>query len=307
VIREMKIDLPGVALARLCSLLGVTRQAYHQFFWRLTDMTTEEESVVTQVIEIRQAHRDMGVRKLLTQLQTFMLESQIKMGRDALFDLLAAHNLLVKRRRVSISTTFSRHRYKKYPSLILDWHPEKPNQLWVSDITYVRIKRGFIFLSLISDAYSHKIMGYSIAENMEGKHTLKALQMALKNRTKPTPDLIHHSDRGMQYCSAEYTGLLRQSDIKISMTQTGDPLENAVAERLNGIVKNEYLRHYKFESCRQADKILPEIIELYNCKRPHLSIEMRTPQEVHEKGLLINRTWERRRQRTILTTVEKSV
>lgn len=305
-ISEMKRDYSQIALSRLCRLLGVTRQAYHQFFWRVSDTTTEEGLVIAQVMEIRELHPVIGVRKLFFLLQSFLLEQQIKMGRDALFDLLAAHKLLVKRRKVSMITTYSRHRYKKYPSLIKEWRPARPDQLWVADITYVRTKRGFIFLSLIADAYSHKIVGYSIADSLESRHTVRALQMALKNRSKPTPGLIHHSDRGLQYCSADYTKMLHESKFKISMTENGDPLENAVAERLNGIVKNEYLSHYKIESRKHAAKILPDIITRYNQQRPHLSIRMNTPHLVHEKGLLCNRTWPRKKK-TMSTEPEEKL
>ena len=246
-ILEMKIEFPFIGLSRLCRLLEVTRQAYYQHFWSLSDTHTEEYLIINQVKEIRDLHPTIGGRKLLFLLQSFLLENQIKIGRDALFDLLAAHQLLVKKRRSRITTTFSRHRLRKYPSLIKEWRPQRPNQLWVADITYVPIAKGTLFLSLITDAYSHKIMGYSIADNLEGRHTFKALDMALKTRTKLTPDLIHHSDRGMQYCAHSYTGMLRENDIKISMTEKGDPLENALAERLNGIVKNEYLCHYNFK------------------------------------------------------------
>jgi len=304
VIMEMKLEFPTIGLSRLCRLLGVTRQAYYQYFWRLSDTHTEEQLIIDQVKEIRNFHPVIGCRKLFFLLQSFLLENQIKIGRDALFDLLASYKLLVRRRRLRVVTTRSRHWLKKYPSLIKEWHPEKPNQLWVADITYVPIKKGFIFLSLITDAYSHKIMGYSIADNLEGKHTFKALNMALDKRTTLTPDLIHHSDRGLQYCGLDYTGMLHKSNIKISMTEKGDPLENAVAERLNGIVKNEYLCHYNIKTRRQAERMLPEIVRRYNKLRPHLSINMKTPDEVHEKELLINRTWERKRQ---LTSIEKLV
>ena len=293
-ILEMKMEFSVISLSRLCRLLGVTRQSYYQHFWSLSDTHTEEHLIINQVKEIRGLHPAIGGRKLLFLLQSFLLENQIKMGRDALFELLADYQLLVKKRRLSITTTYSRHWLRKYPSLIKEWHPQKPNQLWVADITYVPITKGTLFLSLITDAYSHKIMGYSIADNLEGRHTFKALDMALKNRTKLTPELIHHSDRGAQYCAHNYTGKLRENDIKISMTEKGDPLENAVAERLNGIVKNEYLCHYNFKSRIQVEEMLPEIVRRYNKLRPHLSINMKTPDEVHEKELLINRTWERR-------------
>ena len=300
-ILEMKMEFNSIGLSRLCGLLNVTRQAYYQHFWYRSDATTEDRLVIDQVKEIRAIHPVIGGRKLFYLLQAFLFENQIKMGRDALFDLLAVNKLLVKRRRINFTTTYSRHWMKKYPSLIKQWRPEKPNQLWVADITYVPIAKRPLFLSLITDAYSHKIMGYSIAENLEGGHTCRALDMALSMRTKSTTELIHHSDRGSQYCSHNYTSMLRKNDIKISMSENSDPLENAIAERINGIVKNEYLCHFGFKNKRQIEKMLPEIIKRYNNLRPHLSINMKTPKEVHEKELLINRSWERKRQ---LTSIE---
>lgn len=294
-ILAMQMEFKTIGLSRLCRVLKVSRQAFYQHFWRCSDTTTEEELVIDQVKAIRTIHPVIGGRKLLFLLQSFLFENQIKIGRDALFDLLAAHKLLVKRRR-AFTTTFSRHWMKKYPSLVKEWRPEKPNQLWVADITYVPILKGVLFLNLITDAYSHKIMGYSIAENLEGIHTCRALDMALSNRTKATPELIHHSDRGSQYCARNYTGMLLENNIRISMTDKGDPLENAIAERINGIVKNEYLRHFNFKNKNQMERMLPQIVNRYNKLRPHLSINMKTPDEVHEKELLINRSWQRKRK-----------
>jgi len=166
---------------------------------------------------------------------------QIKMGRDALFDLLSAHKLLIRKRRRRVATTWSYHWLKKYPNLIKNWYPQMPEQLWVADITYVPTSKGFLYLSLITDAYSHKIIGYHIADNLEAIHTTKALEKAIASLTK-SHQLIHHSDRGLQYCSSEYVELLKRNNFQISMTENGDPLENPIAERINGIIKNEYLK-----------------------------------------------------------------
>ena len=255
--------------------------------------------VLRQVNLSRQLHPVMGGRKLYCLLQSFLAEHQIKMGRDALFDLLAANGLLVKKRKRRIATTQSFHWLKKYPNLIKDWHPGKPRQLWVADITYVPVSNGFLYLSLITDAYSHKIMGYSIAENLSAIHTIKALEMALTDDTGPRTELIHHSDRGMQYCSTEYTNLLKTNQITISMTESGDPLENAVAERINGIIKEEYLQHYEVTTCQEAQDILEAVIERYNTQRPHTSINMLTPATVHQLALPVNRTWSKKQSLNI--------
>lgn len=236
----------------------------------------------------------MGARKLYCLLQPLLLSHQIKMGRDALFDLLSANKLLIRKRRSGIRTTQSGHWLKKYPNLITDYKPRQPGHLWVADITYVPMKTGFLYLSLVTDAYSHRIMGYHIADTLEAVHCVKALQMALKEAD--SYPLIHHSDRGLQYCSADYVRLLKAVDIKISMTESGDPLDNAIAERINGIIKNEYLLHYKIENRQQAHQLLQSVVARYNQQRPHQSINMLTPDTVHRYQILVNRTWSRKRK-----------
>jgi transposase InsO family protein len=292
----MKDIYHGISLSRLCRLLGITRQAYYQHFWQVSDITIEHQLVLDQVTEIRQTHPAIGGRKLFYLLQCFFLEHQIKMGRDALFDLLAANKLLVRKRKRRISTTQSHHWLKKYPNLIKDWHPSKSNQLWVSDITYIPLTSGFLYLSLITDAYSHKIMGYAVADNLEAVNTTRALHMALDNPTEIPDCLIHHSDRGIQYCSFDYVSLLKQNNIQISMTENGDPLENPVAERINGILKEEYLRHYPLTNLKQVIELVDDVVDRYNRLRPHQSINMITPEVAHEKQLPVNRTWSKKKE-----------
>jgi putative transposase len=296
VILEMKDTYPAISLSRLCRLFGITRQAYYQHFWNVSDITIEHQLILDQVTEIRQTHPAIGGRKLFYLLQYFLLEHQIKIGRDALFDLLAANRMLVRKRKRRISTTQSHHWLKKYPNLIRGWHPLKPNQLWVADITYIPLTSGFLYLSLITDAYSHKIVGYAVADNLEAINTTKALHMALGNLTEIPDCLIHHSDRGIQYCSFDYVNLLKQKNIQISMTENGDPLENPVAERINGILKEEYLRHYPLTNLNQVLELVTDVVDRYNRLRPHQSINMITPEVAHEKQLPINRTWSKKKQ-----------
>jgi putative transposase len=296
VILEMKDIYPGVSLSRLCRLLGITRQAYYQHFWDVSDITMEHQLVLDQIGLIRRIHPVIGCRKLFFMLQPFLSEHQIKLGRDALFDLLAANKLLVRKRKRRVNTTQSHHWLTKYANLIKDWHPVKPNQLWVADITYIPLTKGFLYLSLVTDAYSHKVMGYSVADNLEAMHTIKALQMALANLKEVPECLTHHSDRGIQYCSYNYVNLLKQNNIQISMTENGDPLENPIAERMNGILKEEYLKHYPITSKDQAMELLDDVIERYNKLRPHQSINMITPEVVHEKQLHVNRTWSKKKE-----------
>ena len=226
----------------------------------------------------------MGTRKLYNMLQPFMMEHSIKMGRDALFDLLAANGLLVKKRKRKIQTTYSSHWLRKYPNLIRDFIPKAINQLWVSDITYWKISTGdHLYISLITDAYSRKIVGYHVAGTMEAIQSIQALQMALaalEGVVVPV-QLTHHSDRGIQYCSGKYVKLLQDNGIRISMTENGDPLENAIAERVNGIIKEEYLNHYQTGNLPEATKQLKKAINLYNNGRPHMSISNLTPSLLH--------------------------
>lgn len=234
----------------------------------------------------------MGGRKLYEKLSPFLLKHQIKMGRDALFDLLAAHGLLVKKKRRRYITTFSSHWLRKWPNLIREMDVKRVHQLWVSDITYWKVAGSYLYLSFVTDAYLHKIVGYHLAQTLESVETAKALQMALEQLPeKLTQPLIHHSDRGVQYCCETYVKLLQDNDIQISMTQNGDPLENAIAERVNGILKEEYLRHYQIHTIEQATEKLQLAVQLYNEHRPHFSISLLTPQLVHDKNLKTEKRW----------------
>jgi transposase InsO family protein len=240
----MKSNYPKIGLGKFCRLLGVTRQAYYQHFWYQEQIVFEDELIVSEVLKIRKNHRHIGGRKLYELLQPFLLENQIKMGRDRLFDVLSANYLLVRRKKKQTITTNSFHRFKKYPNLIRNFVPTAPNQLWVSDITYWRIKKDFVYISFITDAYSRKIVGYHLGDSLQTSETIQSLEMAissLSEENKKSLQLIHHSDRGTQYCSNEYVKLLENNSIGISMTENGDPLENAIAERVNGIIKEEYL------------------------------------------------------------------
>ncbi len=235
----------------------------------------------------------MGCRKLYELLQPFLLEHQIKMGRDRLFNVLSANYLLVRRRKKQTITTNSFHRFKKYPNLIRNLIPTSSNQLWVSDITYWRIKNGFLYISFITDAYSKKIVGYHLGDSLQTSETIQALEMAIStiSNEKKELELIHHSDRGTQYCSNEYVKLLENSNIGISMTENGDPLENAIAERVNGIIKEEYLNDYQVDNLEEAKELLDAVIQLYNNERPHMSIGNLTPNQVHQNNIKTEKLW----------------
>lgn len=292
VIQSLKETNPKLGLVRICGFLGVTRQAFYQYLWSEEELSIEHSLVLERIIEIRRYHKVIGVRKLYVMLQPFLLDHQIKLGRDALFSLMADNHLLVRRRRKPTITTYSRHWMKKYPNLIANLEIIHTNQVWVSDITYLRTEKGFVYISLITDAYSRRIMGYHVADNLETVHTVKALQMALLGvPRKSLAGLIHHSDKGAQYCSQSYVNLLQDYEIQVSMTNNGDPLENAIAERINGIIKNEYLEQFQISDREHAEELLQNAVNLYNTERPHMSTSMLPPQTVYAKNLRVTREW----------------
>ena len=240
------------------------------------------EVILDMVREIRKDMPRIGAKKLYIKLTPALKMMGIEIGRDAFAELLSDNNLLVRRKRSRHRTTFSNHRFFKYPNLIRNFTPAAPNQLWVSDITYIRVGEGFIYLYLITDAYSHKVVGWNLARDLGAANALKALEGALRGLPKATTtSLIHHSDRGVQYCCDEYVAKLNKRGVAISMTENGDPLENAVAERVNGILKTEWIYHQQFESFAQARSFVARIIDLYNTERPHQSISYMTPEVVH--------------------------
>ena len=290
----MKSNFSHIGLAKLCGWFGITRQAYYQESWREMEVSIETEVLLKEVQHIRKDHKRIGTRKLYEMLTPLMMEHQIKMGRDKLFDLLSAHHMLIRRRRRNIRTTFSNHWLRKYPNLIRGFIPTAPNQLWVSDITYWKAGSITVYITFITDAYSHRIVGYNLAESLEAVESIHALQMALSAlEAESHLNLIHHSDRGLQYCSAAYVKLLLDIRIKISMTESGDPLENAVAERVNGILKEEYLDTQQIKTVKEAVTYLHKAIELYNSERPHMSISNYTPDKVHnsKEPVQVKRIW----------------
>lgn len=220
----------------------------------------------------------IGGKKLYFLLrQTLLRSGNIELGRDRLFELLRENNLLVERRRKYAVTTNSNHPYKVHKNLILSEVVTHSNQIWVSDITYIKTKNGFSYLSLITDLYSRKIVGYHASDSLELIGCVKALKMALK-KGKPG---IHHSDRGSQYCSRQYTTLLRKKGVKISMTESGNCYENAVAERMNGILKQEFNLNATFVDLKHVRKAVDQAVKVYNSKRPNWAIKFKTPDQMY--------------------------
>lgn len=271
-------------------MLGYSRQAYYQQKKQSEKESLQHDLLINEVLKIRKIQKRLGGRKLLHMLERFIQEHHISIGRDAFFDLLSERKLLVrKRKRIKPITTFSDHWMRKYPNLIEGFYPTAPNQLWVSDITYVVVGDGFAYLSLITDAYSRKIVGFYISIDLSAEGCIKALKMALNNNPV-LGRLIHHSDRGSQYCCSDYVKILNDIYIKISMTQNGDPRENAIAERVNGILKDELLDKVYLDY-KQAVKGVSVAISTYNHQRPHGSIDYLTPFEAHFRSGELKKRW----------------
>lgn len=224
-----------------------------------------------------------GVRKLLKSLKPELNKANIKVGRDTLFNILRKHNMLTLRKKSSAKTTNSLHRFYKYNNIIKDIKVTKPNQVWLSDITYIRTIKGFCYLALITDMHSRKIVGYDLSNSLELTGCVRALQIALKQAGKRSPQ-IHHSDRGIQYCSNIYTQLLIKNNIKISMTEHNHCYENAIAERVNGILKDEFYLDQIFDTLEQAKIATKNAINLYNQIRLHVSLNFKTPNMVYLKS-----------------------
>lgn len=224
----------------------------------------------------------IGTRKIYHILRGEFESKGIKLGRDKLFEILRKEQMLITKRKRYIRTTNSKHWLKKYPNLIRGLEIDRPEKLWVSDITYIRTDEGFCYLTMITDGYSRKIVGYNTSKTLGTEGTIEALKMAIKNRGSKG-ELIHHSDRGLQYCSREYVELLEKNQIKISMTEASDPYENALAERMNRTIKEEFLITEKIRDYQLLKKTVAESIEIYNTERPHLSCGMLYPVEVHEQ------------------------
>ncbi|MBS1532308.1 MAG: IS3 family transposase [Bacteroidetes bacterium] len=280
----------GGKISTLCRLLGYSRQAYYQQRSASEQAVFGEELIVQEVLRLRSRQKRIGTRKLQLLLKPFLSAHHLQIGRDALFELLAAHKLLIRKRRRRIpQTTFSGHWYRKYPNLIIDMPVLRPNALWVSDITYITLKDDFAYLSLVTDAYSRQIMGYYLSPNLLAEGCVKALRMALK-RLPGNTMLIHHSDRGCQYCSTEYVEQLQSRHIAISMTQNSDPRENAIAERVNGIIKQELLET-SYSNFTLAQQGIKKAVDIYNHERPHSSINMLTPFQAHSLNGELKRHW----------------
>ena len=261
----------------ICDAFSLKRDAYYKFHKRFVIKKRAEQNIVELVRKSRRTLPREGTRKLMKSLHNDFQKQHLKIGRDQLFRILRENGLLIRRKKYSSRTTNSHHRFYKYGNIIKDLKINRPNQVWASDITYIRTVKGFCYLALITDMYSRKIVSFDLSDSLELKGCVRALNKAVYN-AKNTKRLIDHSDRGIQYCSNVYTQILKRKKIEISMTEENHCYENAMAERVNGILKDEFYLDQTFTRVIHAKNA----INLYNNKRLHLSLDYRTPNYVHQ-------------------------
>ena len=303
--KRFKEKHPTLSLDVICSLFGKSRQAWYKHQSKQEKVSMENAIILVLAKEIRKAQPRIGLRKLYYLLKPQLRSHNINRGRDYLFSLFSEHNMLVARKRRKVKTTYSYSRYRKYPNLIKDMTVCRPEYIWVSDITYIRLQVGFCYLSLVTDIYSHRIVGFSLQQSLNATGCIEALKMAISTR-QTNQILIHHSDRGVQYYSNSYINLLGKNKILISMTEQGSPYENAVAERVNGILKDEFSLGGVFDHYRLANQAVSSAIEVYNNFRPHASCDYLTPMEAHKEKGILKKRWknyyqERKRKASLVS------
>jgi len=270
------------SIGELCLAHNVSRQAYYQHLQAEAIVRYEEEIILQWVLEVRRRQPRIGGRKLLFMIEPKLEKAGFKLGRDGFFDLLRKNNMLIKRRKKYHYTTNSNHPFKRYQNLIADLKVVRRDQVFVADITYIDTNDGFLYLALLTDAASRKIVGFDDSDSLAVEGSLRALNASLADVTD-TSSLIHHSDRGVQYCCYAYTGLLQSKKVRISMAEKGNPYENAMAERVNGILKLEFLLDQIYPSKAVAREAVHEAIHIYNYERPHGAINMLTPVQMYEQ------------------------
>lgn len=278
----------------LTELLGYSKQSYYKQLERQDIKSLNEGLIIDLVLNKRKLWKKGSGRNLLASLQTEFKQHGISIGRDRFFDLLRKNNLLIKPKQRKTITTNSYHHFHKYPNLIKELKVTRVNQVIVTDITYLYLRESdsFAYLFLVTDLFSRKILGFNISPNLSAKSAIKALTMAFNNMSD-IKDCIHHSDRGIQYCSNQYTELLKKKNIRISMTENSDPLENAVAERINKTIKEEFTeeKQISFSNFKEAKTVISQIIKFYNDERPHRSLEMYTPSVAYQINRELKRKW----------------
>lgn len=292
-------------MRELCGLFGVSKQAYYKYDEdALMRRAAQTDFALRYIREVREQDPGIGGVKLWYMYQRDFVGNN-SMGRDRFLSLLDEYGMKLRRKLRKVRTTDSGHGLRTYPNLVRDFIPTAPNQLWVSDITYIATWPGhgpyrFCYLSMVLDAYTEEIVGYSVQDTLETKGPMEALQMALERTAGKRPDgLIHHSDRGCQYASHEYVNVLQSNGIRISMTESGDPKENAQAERINNTMKNELLKDRMFADTEQVRRAVASAVEFYNTRRPHMSIGMLTPALAAEHTGELPKLWKSFRTKAI--------
>lgn len=280
----------GIDISLLCSLSGYSRQTYYKHLHHKEKSQVEERLIIQRVMEYREIQKRLGTIKLLYLMGSFLKQHEISIGRDSMFTLLRLNGLLVgKGRSYKPRTTNSNHWMNKHPNLIEHLTPVMAGGLLVSDITFINLSQGHSFLSLVTDAYSRKIVGFHLSERLTAAGPIAALEMAIQAYSD-TVGMIHHSDRGSQYCCGDYVEILQKNKISISMTQSGDPRDNAIAERVNGILKSELLEDV-YPDIQTARLSVAKAVNAYNYLRPHSSIDMLTPALAHSQVNQLKRHW----------------
>lgn len=295
------------SVVTLCVLFGKTKQAYYKYDDnRYLEYLAKENFILEYVKEVRRKDPGIGGEKLWYMYrQCFGDEHAV--GRDRFMGIISKYGLNVRKRVRHPRTTDSSHHFPKHPDLTRTLLPCRPNELWVSDITYILLwldetHYTFCYLSIITDAYSKEIIGYCVGETLESIYALKALEMAFKRlKGVDEVDLIHHSDRGVQYASFEYTSGLHAKGVRISMTESGNPKDNAVAERVNGIIKHELLKDMRFHTIEKVRGAVKTAVGFYNNERPHMSLDMMTPAQAATKSGILNKKWVSYREKYLLT------
>lgn len=265
----------------LCELAGMTKQNYYKQRRRRSVREIEEDFIAELVRAERCVQPRLGGRKLLVCLAEPLAEAGVSIGRNRFFALLRRLDLCVPQRRRSVRTTDARHRFRVYTNLLKDAPPERPHEALVADLTYIRTEEAFVFLALVMDAFSRRIVGWDVDASLEAAGCMRALSMALAQLPEDARP-IHHSDRGTQYCCAGYVELLEEHGLRISMTEQNHCYENAKAERLNGILKSEYGLGGTLRGIDEARRLCAEAVCLYNTRRPHMALGYRTPEVVHQ-------------------------
>jgi putative transposase len=272
-----------VTVQRLCQLAGMTRQNFYKVCRVRTVRQVDDALVLALVRQERALQPRLGTRKLLTNIGPSLAKAGVALGRDRLFALLRQHELLVPRRPRGCQTTHSRHRFATYGNVLRELSIERSGQAVVSDLTYLRTREGWLYLALVTDVYSRAILGYDCSDSLESQGAQRALERALAKLPRGQ-STVHHSDRGIQYCCTAYIQRLQQAGCRISMTEENHCYENAMAERLNGILKQEYGLGADLPSKALAQQLVAEAVQLYNTRRPHQALGYRTPWEVYRRA-----------------------